>query len=118
MNMVEYAMLAKMSVMVSWVALTAYVLVPRKTVPVFCALYMPMLAMAVAWPVMLCRVRVDLMALYSSPFDNEKALVEIGWAWFALSMVWCFMCGLGKVMWVANKTHECRPRAELVFVSQ
>ena len=79
--------------------------------------YPKMLMMAVTWPVMLSRVNVDLLAAYSSPLEGQQSLVDVGWAWFALSIVWCFMCGLGKVMWASNRDGaRCSVHGSLVFV--
>ena len=116
-NLVAYALMAKMSVAVAWVALAAYVIVRDKSSRAFCALFVPMLMMVVIYPVMMSRVSVDLLALYSSPIDGQEALMDVGWAWFALLLVWCFLCGLGKVMWAADRRGaQCLAHSSLVFV--
>ena len=46
-NLVAYALMAKMSVAVAWVALAAYVIVRNKTFRAFCALFVPMVVMVV-----------------------------------------------------------------------
>ena len=117
MHLVEYAVMAKLSVAVAWGTLAWYVMVRGRSGRAFCVLFLPMLMMAVTWPVMLSRVNVDLLAAYSSPLEGQQSLVDVGWAWFALSIVWCFMCGLGKVMWASNRDGaRCSVHGSLVFV--
>ena len=122
-HMVEYALWMKLAVFYYWCLLVIYALFMHWRVTnkrwLVGSWFAAMVELVVGWGVFLTRVTVETMAEYSSPFEGQNALMQVGWAWFGLSLAWLVVFWLGKFVALVQEKEQgvVGARSELVVMS-